>query len=49
MHQDEGGRAILKAGLVDRFTVVQDADYDEIRRMARHAAPIRLLAMLGDA
>jgi ABC-type phosphate/phosphonate transport system substrate-binding protein len=49
MHRDAAGRAVLASGLVDRFTTVADPDYDEIRRMAREAAPVRLLAMMGGA
>jgi len=48
MHRDDEGRAILAAGLLDRFTRVRDADYDEIRHMAREAAPIRLRSMMAE-
>jgi phosphonate transport system substrate-binding protein len=47
MHREPVGTEILKAGMVARFTPVADPDYDEIRRMAREAAPVRLLALLS--
>jgi phosphonate transport system substrate-binding protein len=37
MHDDPEGRAILAAGLIDRFVPVRDADYDPIRAMLRRA------------
>lgn len=48
MHQETEGRAILNSGGVRCFTRVTDADYDEIRRMAREAEFTRLLLLLGD-
>jgi phosphonate transport system substrate-binding protein len=42
MHEDPAGRAVLKRGQMNKFTVVNDRDYDPIRHMARIAAPIDL-------
>jgi phosphonate transport system substrate-binding protein len=48
MHRDPEGVRILEAGMVARFMPVVDSDYDEIRRMAREAAPVRLLALMWE-
>jgi phosphonate transport system substrate-binding protein len=37
MHRDPAGRAILDLALVDRFTAVDDSNYDDIRRMKQAA------------
>jgi phosphonate transport system substrate-binding protein len=42
MHADPAGRAILAAGLIDRFVAVDDADYNPVREAARAAEGIRL-------
>jgi hypothetical protein len=44
MHEDDEGRAILDGAMVARFVPVTDAEYDEIRRMAHAATPVRLAA-----
>lgn len=40
MHQDPAGRAALAGGLVERFVVVADADYDGVRATARRAEQV---------
>jgi phosphonate transport system substrate-binding protein len=42
MSGNPGGRDVLRSGMVSRFAVVTDADYDAIRRMAREAEHIEL-------
>ena len=42
MSDDPGGRDVLRSGMVSRFAMVTDADYDPIRRMAREAEHIEL-------
>jgi len=42
MHLDDAGRAILGKGFIKRFGLVEDADYDPIREMARLAATFEL-------
>lgn len=37
VHKDEAGRAILDRALVDRFSVVEDDNYDDIRAMCETA------------
>ncbi|MDA8090289.1 MAG: phosphate/phosphite/phosphonate ABC transporter substrate-binding protein [Nitrospiraceae bacterium] len=37
MHRDPKGQAILKAMMIDKFTAVNDGDYDSVRRMERLA------------
>ena len=37
MHEDPAGRRILDEALVDRFVVVDDGDYDDIRKHRRTA------------
>jgi len=42
MSGDPLGRTVLAAGLVSRFAVVTDADYDPIRRMTQEAERVEL-------
>ena len=42
MHHEVEGRAILAKGLIMRFALVDDADYDPIREMARLAEGVEL-------
>ena len=41
MHADAEGRAILAGAGLSRYAPVRDADYDDIRRMAREAQRVR--------
>jgi phosphonate transport system substrate-binding protein len=45
MHEDTDGRAILAAGLIARFVLVQDADYDPIRAMVVRAVAASFLEL----
>jgi phosphonate transport system substrate-binding protein len=42
MHKNRQGREILDQGQIDHFTIVQDEDYDIIRRMYQTAQQVRL-------
>jgi phosphate/phosphite/phosphonate ABC transporter binding protein len=42
MSTDRQGRAVLASGLVSRFAVVTDGDYDQVRRMATECARVEL-------
>jgi phosphonate transport system substrate-binding protein len=42
MHVNPAGRAILAAGLIDRFVTVDDANYNPVRNAARSAEGVRL-------
>jgi phosphonate transport system substrate-binding protein len=44
MHQTDEGRTILGRGLMSRFARVNDGDYDAIRRMAKKAETVALIA-----
>ena len=42
-HEDVEGQAILSDGMIARFVVVHDADYDDIRRKALSAEEVSFI------
>lgn len=45
VHQEPAGRAALDRGLVDHFTTVNDADYDDIRAMLAACERVNFLSL----
>jgi hypothetical protein len=43
MHEDSAGQAILSDGMIARFALVHDADYDDIRRKALSAEEVSII------